>query len=118
MYPYDKLTKQFPWFDLFVECPPSWFDTIFSLLREIDDCYFDLGVNVQITPLQLKEKYSQFRFYYGFNEESRENFEQIRNMVDRYEKMSYTEFSGTIKLWEEEYENSRCTHRNACKGEW
>ena len=98
MIQYDKLTKQFPWLDLFVECPPSWFDTIFSLLREIDDYYFDLGVNVQITPLQLKEKYSQLRFYYGFNEASEKNFEQIGNVVDKYEKMSYTEIEGNSKL--------------------
>lgn len=104
MYPYDKLTKQFPWFNLYCECPNEWFNLIFIMLREIDDYYFDLGREVSIMPLQLKEKYDQLRFYYGIDEEdySTNVYDDVQKIIDKYCEMSYTEIVESNLIKKEE----------------
>lgn len=79
----DKLTSQFPWFNIYVDCPDGWFDTIFNMLREIDDYYFDRGFEVGIVPLQLKDKYQNLRFYYGIDWDS-EYYDDIYEIVEKY----------------------------------
>ena len=93
----DKLTSHFPWFNLYCECPDEWFELIFDLLREIDDYYFYLGMEVGVIPLQCKEKYNGLRFYYGILDD--ENYEnEVQLIVDKYELASYNYIKEDIKL--------------------
>ena len=87
------LTNQYPWFDIYCECPDDWGGLIFMMLREIDDYYFDLGREVSIAPLQLKEKFEHLRFYFGMLEEdfSTNVYDDVQKIIDRYCEMSYTE---------------------------
>lgn len=74
----DKLTKTFPWFDVYIECGDGWFTLIWNMCMEIDDLYFDADREVDVKILQVKEKWAELRVYHDSWDEA------VNNIVDKY----------------------------------
>jgi len=78
----DKLTEIFPWFDVYVECGDGWQWIILDMLREIDDLYFNVGREVDIEILQVKEKWGFLNVYHN----SYHN--DVNEIITRYTELS------------------------------
>lgn len=48
------------------ECSSGWFDIIYNCCKQIKERYEKEGAEIDFKPIQLKEKWGQLRFYYGY----------------------------------------------------
>lgn len=50
------------------ECSGGWYHLIHNMCQDITDRYKEAGVDVDLIPEQLKEKFATLRFYYSFED--------------------------------------------------
>lgn len=50
------------------QCSDGWYDLIFNLCKEIDDRYKKDNREVDLTVVQVKEKFATLRFYYIYED--------------------------------------------------
>ena len=78
-------------YKLQIEANNGWFDLINDLCNEINTIYITNDREVDMIPLQIKEKYGLLRFYYTYQDRSKEMnavHTKIDELVRRYEKYS------------------------------
>ena len=86
-----KLVNQFPWVgeNFYTECNEGWDRLIWDMVTEIDDAYFNLGLESEIEILQIKEKFGMARVYYWYEYYRSENI-GIDDIINKYERASKT----------------------------
>lgn len=82
-----KLTEIYPWFATPCDCLDGWQWIIVEMLKEIDDAYFNLGRETEITIMQCKEKFGFLNLYYGILMDDDEHL-MISDIVEKYEQIS------------------------------
>lgn len=84
---YPLLYKQRLW----VEFSYGWYDLIRNLSFEIYELYNKWGSKYNEYPyvIQMKEKFGGLRYYMTFGELEEEDYNQLREVVEKYERLSY-----------------------------
>ena len=85
---YPKLYKTKIW----AEFSPGWYPLIKDLSKEIYDLYESWGDRYETYPFvaQMKEKFGGLRYYMYYGELTEEDHKKLSEIVDRYERKSYT----------------------------
>jgi len=84
----DKICEIFPYVsNIRFEINDGWQWIIVEMLKEIDDAYFSLGRETEITIMQCKEKFGFLNLYYGILMDDDEHL-MISDIVEKYEQLS------------------------------
>lgn len=79
-----KLSEIFPFMsECSFECGEGWNDLIWSMVREIDDAFYDFGKSVDFCIMEIKEKFGEMRVYYYSNTSTK-----IDGIIDKHVGLS------------------------------
>ena len=70
-----------------LECRTGWMELIYKMCVEIDDLYFYLNRECEMSILQCKEKFGSLRIYYNADEYD-EVTDIIADIIIKYEQLS------------------------------
>lgn len=73
------------------ECEDGWFDLLYGLCSEITEVYKRYGAAADIVVEQIKEKYGELRFYYGYEAASENHsnlYREVNEIIRKYEESS------------------------------
>jgi hypothetical protein len=67
------------------ECSNGWYDVLHGLCTEITSAYSERGIDVDVIPEQIKEKFGTLRFYFSCGMEM---YETVNDIVSKWETIS------------------------------
>ena len=68
------------------ECGDGWYETIRGLCLDITAAYDEKGLEIDVVPVLIKEKFGEFRFYFDIGSSDMKN--TVKELADKYRKLS------------------------------